>query len=955
MKIVKIEKILNQTELGLSGKNGCEILISTNIKHFFEHLLKDKMVPFKDLRTNEVIEFVKKIERSEKLTSKNLKKYFDSKNLREGDILEIFIVELNNIYHYYINSRSTDYLIFKRNKNLQSFRSLSNLKLKDFLNKDTNNLINIKPTEKTKIRDDAKLEVQHYNIINFDLNYDLFYYDISSDKVFELNNLTTFSEKDLDTSNYEITLENLTLLFAKDRTLKKTFNPRARLILQVGDRLIANEKIAISEIIKNSYDADARNVIVEMNNIDDEEKGEIIVFDDGYGMNLDILENVWMEPGTNYKENLLSKNQVSSQFNRLPIGEKGIGRFGVHKLGNKIELISKKKHEREVKLKIDWNKFDSDKYLNEEEVEIIEKQTNENNFFGKDEKGTYLRITSLRKAWGKTDFRTFYRNAMSLVSPFSSKDDFQIKIKSNLNWEHGLISIDNIKKYALWYFKVITENNIVDEKSYIKIKEFTYTFTPYQGMTKISSRTVTEEDEYILKDCDIKRKKDKENKKEEENPEIKKNEYENISNDGFGNIIIEGYIYDFDTKTLDLSDISDRSGIRNYVKENGGVRVYRDGMRIYDYGEFGDDWLGLDQSRINAPTSKIGNKLILSSVSLTRQESKGLEEKTNREGFIENQVFNNFRDSVIFILNKVNFLRNVDKDKIRKIYQDEVDIEESTVSIIQKIEKKVNNEKVVPLEDDRKQILTNLKKIETNYTEMKDTLLKSAGSGLAYSLVIHEIEKMISELKNRVDDKNILELKDLTEKLQNTVESITNLFINSKLALTPIKSVINKSMKFFKYRVKTHNIEIIQKYEDKNLEIECSENFIINALMNLVDNSIYWFKYHKKRLEQENKPRKILIDVIDFDEKVGIVVADSGFGFSISAETAILPFKTTKIAGDGMGLGLYFVNEIMKMHNGNLKIVTNDFERERLGIEKEFNGAIVILEFYKGDKNDIRL
>ena len=372
MKIVKIERILNQTDLGLSGKNGCEILISTNIKPFFEHLLKDSIVPFKDLKTNEVIEFAKKIERSEKLTSKNLKKYFESKNLREGDILEIYIVELNNICNYYINSRSTDYLIFKRNKNLQSFRSLSNLKLKDFLNKDTNNLINIKPTEKTKIRDDAKLEVQHYDITNFDLNYDLFYYDISSDKVFELNNLTTFSEKQLDTSNYEITLENLTLLFAKDRTLKKTFNPRARLILQVGDRLIANEKIAISEIIKNSYDADARNVIVEMNNIDDEEKGEIIVFDDGSGMNLDILENVWMEPGTNYKENLLSKNQVSSQFNRLPIGEKGIGRFGVHKLGNKIELISKKKNEREVKLKIDWNNFDSDKYLNEEEVEITE-------------------------------------------------------------------------------------------------------------------------------------------------------------------------------------------------------------------------------------------------------------------------------------------------------------------------------------------------------------------------------------------------------------------------------------------------------------------------------------------------------------------------------------------------------------------------------------------------------
>ena len=76
------------------------------------------------------------------------------------------------------------------------------------------------------------------------------------------------------------------------------FKPKTRLILQLGDKLIANEQIAISELIKNSYDADARNVTIEMNDIDNAEIGEIIILDDGKGMNLDILENVWMEPGT---------------------------------------------------------------------------------------------------------------------------------------------------------------------------------------------------------------------------------------------------------------------------------------------------------------------------------------------------------------------------------------------------------------------------------------------------------------------------------------------------------------------------------------------------------------------------------------------------------------------------------------------------------------------------------
>ena len=185
-------------------------------------------------------------------------------------------------------------------------------------------------------------------------------------------------------------------------------------------------------------------------------------------------------------------------------------------------------------------------------------------------------------------------------------------------------------------------------------------------------------------------------------------------------------------------------------------------MRIYDYGEPGNDWLGLDQARINAPAAKIGNKIILSAISLNRKMSTGLEEKTNREGFIETDVYHNFRDTIIFLLNKVVFLRNEDKDKIRNIYKQETDVEESTVSLIKKVETKVK--KAVPKEEDKKQIVDTLKKIEENYVDMKETLLKSAGSGLAYSLIIHEIEKMVGELKARADRTELSELKELTSK-----------------------------------------------------------------------------------------------------------------------------------------------------------------------------------------------
>ena len=48
-----------------------------------------------------------------------------------------------------------------------------------------------------------------------------------------------------------------------------------------------------------------------------------------------------------------------------------------------------------------------------------------------------------------------------------------------------------------------------------------------------------------------------------------------------------------------LHRLCDLRVLTNYLDENGGIRVYRDGIRVYNYGERGDDWLGLDLRRVN--------------------------------------------------------------------------------------------------------------------------------------------------------------------------------------------------------------------------------------------------------------------------------------------------------------------------------------------------------------------
>ena len=204
---------------------------------------------------------------------------------------------------------------------------------------------------------------------------------------------------------------------------KTTFKPRARLLLQLGDQLIKNENIAVLELVKNSYDADARNVTIKMERVDEKGKGRIEILDDGIGMDETIIKNVWLEPGSDYKANLFKKNKRSPTYNRLPIGEKGIGRFGVHKLGDKIELITRKKDENEIVVEIDWQEFAKNKYLEKAEINITGRTPE---YFKRNRYGTRIIITQLRTAWDRRMVRDLSRALFTLSSPFKTVDHFSM-------------------------------------------------------------------------------------------------------------------------------------------------------------------------------------------------------------------------------------------------------------------------------------------------------------------------------------------------------------------------------------------------------------------------------------------------------------------------------------------------------------------------------------------------
>ena len=407
------------------------------------------------------------------------------------------------------------------------------------------------------------------------------------------------------------------------------FRPKAQILIQLGDQLIKNEGIALLELIKNSYDADAKECEVNLSYLDSEMLGEIVIEDNGVGMSFETIRDVWMQPGNTHKKNQVDEEK-KTKLGRLPIGEKGIGRFGIHKLGKEIEIITRSKGNPEVYFKIDWSKFDSNQFLDEIPITIEEREPHK--FINST--GTRIQIRNIEQ-WDKRKFRETYRQIISLNSPFESQESFKVNIKStHEDWLDGILNFNQIKQFALYR----STANFKDGN----IKDFKYEFSPYDNMS-VESRRI-EKDVIPLELFSDSKRKDPAKFFQGKPKKF-------MEQQGINDFSIELYVFD---KSSDVTRfiVKDKKSFKDYLTENGGIRIFRDNMRVLDYGEKGNDWLNLDSKRVNNPASSLSNNIILGAISLKRKNSRGLVEKANREGFIDNQSYELFVNIYLNLLGK---------------------------------------------------------------------------------------------------------------------------------------------------------------------------------------------------------------------------------------------------------------------------------------------------------------
>ncbi|MFC6644682.1 ATP-binding protein [Granulicella cerasi] len=672
-----------------------------------------------------------------------------------------------------------------------------------------------------------------------------------------------------------------------------TFRPRARLLQLLGDQLIGSARLAVFELVKNAYDADASKVSVEIGGLGTDEP-TISVTDDGEGMSLSTLTDIWLVPGHENREVQRQRLIRSPKFHRLPLGEKGVGRFAVHKLGNSIELVTRHAGCRECVVRIDWNQIISKPFLSEAPVQIEERSPQ---VFTGQRTGTQITISDLRqKHWSRGDIRRLQRQITTIVSPFDEPGSFSavLEVPGRELWIAGIPDVGTILSRATWKFSF----ELIDGEY-----NWFYQFLRIP-LLRLEGRELVGTGEKLLLPPSTKRDKVTATADFQE---------------GIGPVSGDFYVYDRDRDYLRL--LTESKLVTDYLDENGGVRVYRDGIRVYNYGEPTDDWLGLDMRRVNTPTRSISRNIIIGAINLQLDSSQALVEKTNREGFVEDQALLHLKDIVLGALMTLEVERQKDKEAIRSLTGKASDIE------TEKIRQPLNElRRAIRREGLEGKLFKYVDKIELDYEDMQRTLLHAGMAGINLGVVFHEVERGVKTLHRAIQmGENRQTVQEQSEGLMGLLDGFATILRRDDGAVQSAKKVIDRARRNNSLRFNHHRVRFEAPILEGGLgdfDAQMSFGLVVGAVGNLIDNALYWVRVRWPDVPAKSQmtPRKIYAGITnELEEGPAIIIADNGPGLKDAPDRVVSPFYTRRPGG--MGLGLYYVNMVMQLSGGSLRFL----------------------------------
>lgn len=712
------------------------------------------------------------------------------------------------------------------------------------------------------------------------------------------------------------------------------FQPYARLMNILGDQLITDKKVAVIEVVKNSYDADADNVKVRFFNmknygkkyIDENELPYIEIEDDGDGMTLETIQKIWLRPATPNKLDKKKRKENHTEKGRIIQGEKGVGRFAIHKLGERIDLYTKTSGGEEVRLEMDFTEY------NPEDIDLFNQPTSNykllndvhNTWYVNDpaieikkEKGTLIRIQNLRERWTSKDFEDLYKSILRLIPPV---DENAIKLGVNFVQDFTIeLFLDN-ELYTS--SEATTFKDVVERAQYSMIGEVSNDGTLYFEYNSVSPKRNFQRSINLLNKEDLSQFQYP--TKTIEDWFIKFGRLPNCGSFKFT-------FYAFNLKKRDKTIIT--TEIDQFIKQNF-VYLLRDGVRVYPYGEKGYDWLELDKLR---STVKAGDFIsyndLIGFVYITQENNTRLKDSTNRQGIMDvDGAFEDFKRLLTETTQILNTEKKIDENKLEisknQTYKDSNNLVLNSFNSLKSSLKNVDNRDVL---EKANKFLAAVHNHTDIMRERMETVEDLAGLGMAVERSSHDSLTLLAKMRVNVKDfKKKIEKKDCTNNdilalldeldenlnfVYDEMQVIQPLFKNQRKAIKDISvhEIANKVVRYFRRDIEGKINVSIQN--DGDIIVKTNTGLILQILINLLDNAIYWVN------KNETSPKEITIKINSRNDT--LIIADNGPG--IREDTVPLIYNEFfSLKSDGRGLGLYIVKEILLRINGEISIIQDE-------------------------------
>jgi C4-dicarboxylate-specific signal transduction histidine kinase len=677
----------------------------------------------------------------------------------------------------------------------------------------------------------------------------------------------------------------------------------------LGDEMISSEVVALIELVKNAYDADATRVLIDFHPPLTRGEGGIDVIDDGHGMSLETALQVWLEPATQFRQ----RERQSEEFHRNVLGEKGIGRFAASRLAEELELVTRRPGAPvETRIVLDWRDFDREAaYL--DEVTVLYEQSEPADIApggvaealwrsektDRADRGTALRLRVLRTEWSEANLHDLRNDLARLVSPYlfeeqrSRADGFSIWLR--VPEPHASLS------------------GLVEPPEALRNPDYTLSAVMdadghYSAEIHLKNgETISRTDEIVIGD---------------RQPTC-------------GQFRLELRVWDRDRESMaELADRSHQTAkeVREDLNRAAGINVYRDGFRVLPYGDPGDDWLTLDARRIQNPTMRISNNQVVGYVLISSENNPELRDQTNREGLLKNDAFADLTRALKELITALE----TERYRIRPREERPTPPSGGLFAALNIDSVRAYATETYPGDRQLASLLGEVQATLDEGVERAEEVVaryrRLATLGGLVDQVLHDgrapLTKIATEAENAQldladDDPAALgKLREHLGVIQTQQRALGTVFrriepFSGRRRGRPrpraLEEILAESVAVKSGELERAHIDV--SVPETRTTVTADESELQQVFVNLLDNSIHWVS------RRRSGDRGIVIEVARDDDGVHVVFSDSGPGVPDEIRDRIFePYFSTK--PEGVGLGLSIAGEIVEdYYGGSLELL----------------------------------